>query len=354
MVELQAKNTEIYKNRKGRLPVVLAAFFIICTTIFVIIFTAQSNSTPETNFNSPDNSIAPIDTPALEPQPTRDIKILFTGDNMLALSIGERIKAGENIYANIRNDLLEYDFVVINLETNVSELGVGKANSAKNWRFNAPVEALDLLIQNKINVVNLANNHTMDYGATGLTNQISLLDSHGIKHFGAGSNEEQAFSPLILELLDTRIALLGFNDAETLYTNVKPDSPGTAHFDKTKTTTAIIDATNSSDIVIVSGHSGTEGSTKSNSRQREYYKLFIDSGADLIIGHHPHVMQEVAEHNGKMIYYSLGNFVFETGERLLYKKAIAVEVIIDSNEKSIKQINEVDVLLENGVPTLVQ
>lgn len=336
--------------------IILTAFFVLASCLTFIILTNQSNK-PKDNLViiTPTPSNDSSDNPIIQQSyPQRDIKLLFTGDNMLALSIGDRIKSGENIYANIRNELLQYDFIIINLETNISQEGVGKPNRQKNWRFNAPIETLDLLNQNSINVVNLANNHTMDYQEEGLTNQIDLLDSYGIKHFGAGKNEIEAFSPLLIELLGTKISLLGFNDVETLYSNAAESEAGTAYFDKTKNQQQIKTAKENSDIVIVSGHSGTEGNSKSNSRQQEYYKFFIDSGADLIIGHHPHVTQEVADYNGKMIYYSLGNFVFETGERALYKKAIAVEVIIDSNSKEIKQINTINVQLENGIPKFIK
>ena len=141
------------------------------------------------------------------------------------------------------------------------------------------------------------------------------------------------------------------NDAETLYNGARSNRAGAARFNKWSNGEAIKDAKRKGYIVIVNGHAGKEGTTRSNSFQREHYRYYIDSGADLIISHHPHVSQEIESYKGKKIFYSLGNFVFETGDRENYKNGLAVEVIIDIEKGAISEMNKIDVRIERSVPS---
>ncbi len=280
------------------------------------------------------------------------IKLIFTGDAMLARSIGSRIEKGENVFKNIETEFKDSDFTVLNLETTLTNNEKDQPLPQKAWTFNAPIEAVPLMKSSGIDITNLANNHTCDYGKEGLINQMKNLKNGNLIYYGAGENKEKAFQAEIIESKGIKIALLGFNAVETIYSNAKEDQAGSAYFNKSLTKKAIEKAKKEADIVIVSGHAGIEGQLKHNSYQEEYYKHFIDSGADIVISHHPHVPQDYEKYKGKMIYYSLGNLTFETGNRENYKKAYLAEVKINPFTKDIEESNLIDIKLENGIPKL--
>ncbi len=144
-------------------------------------------------------------------------KILFVGDTMLARSIGEGIKNGENPFVYVQDEFDNHDLVVANLETVISEPGEGKRNTQKLYTFNAPVESLSVLKSSGVEVVSLANNHTMDYGSSGLINMIGLLEVEEIEYFGAGENQDKAFEPRFIQLNGIEIAFIGVNDGSMLY-----------------------------------------------------------------------------------------------------------------------------------------
>ncbi len=280
-----------------------------------------------------------------------NLTLLLTGDAMLARSIGDRIEKNENVFRNIEDEFKNSDFTVLNLETNLST-NQAQPLPQKAWTFNAPIEAIPLMKSSGIDVINLANNHTCDYGREGLISQIENLENGDLIYFGAGNNREEAFQARIIESKGVKIALLGFNAIETIYSNAGKNQAGSAYFNKILTREAIKNAQEKADIVIVSGHAGIEGQLKHNSYQEEYYKHFIDSGADIVISHHPHVPQDYEEYQGKMIYYSLGNLTFETGNRENYKKAYLAKVSIDPFSKEIAETELIDIRLENGIPKI--
>ena len=206
----------------------------------------------------------------------------------------------------------KYDYVLLNLETNISKPDTGTPAVAKSYTFNAPLEALDQLQNAGVDFVSLANNHTMDYGPKALLEQMQLLDEKEIVHFGAGANKSRAFSPVYQQLEDTKVAFLGFNDAENKWTDAGGNSPGSAYLrrgaeDLVKNAVKV--AKQNSDIVIVYAHWGIEGTYEANSDQKYWGRLIVDAGADLVVGAHPHIIHPYEVYKDVYIHYSLGNFI---------------------------------------------
>ncbi len=284
-------------------------------------------------------------------------KILFVGDTMLARSIGEGIESGQNPFEYIQSEFDKHDLVVANLETVVSEPGIGNRNAQKLYTFNAPVESLSVLKDSGIEVVSLANNHTMDYGTLGLKNMMSLLEEEEIRYFGVGLDQEDAFKPEFVQLNGIEIAFVGINNVELYYNKVGENSAGSAYFNERLIKNSLNEA-GRADLVVVMPHWGWEYATEHNEMQEEWGKYFIDNGADLVIGNHAHVVQEYEEYEGKMIYYSLGNFVFDGfNSRPNCKKSIMVSVEIneeiygESREVKINKVEVIEVLItEKGYP----
>ena len=137
------------------------------------------------------------------------------------------------------------------------------------------------------------------------------LRESGIDYVGGGFNENETYSPKIKEINGTKIAFLAFTNLGSPYWEAKENRSGMALFSKEKLENAIKDAKTKSDLIVVSFHFGDEYKTSPTLEQKTMAQFAIDSGADLVVGHHPHVVEPIEEYKGKYIAYSLGNFVFD-------------------------------------------
>jgi poly-gamma-glutamate synthesis protein (capsule biosynthesis protein) len=125
-----------------------------------------------------------------------------------------------------------------------------------------------------------------------------------------------------------RVAIIALNDIETWLTNSTETTPGGSYFDANKFLAEVTKAKNelSADIIVVIPHWGFEYQTTPDQKQIDWAHLFIDNGADLVVGGHPHVIQPSEEYRGKMIYYSLGNFVFDNMYDAADGQMLSVEI----------------------------
>ncbi len=252
-------------------------------------------------------------------------KLLFMGDAMFARDIGRQIKAGDNPFKHVSNILEEHNARILNVETTIANPDVAKQAPGKLYTFNAPLESINTLKQAKISVSVLANNHTKDYGAAATSDMLAQFTKAGLQTVGAGNNVEEAFKPSITDVYQSesnaptrchveplKLGIVAINEIENAYTDPTANSAGSAYFDKNKISTAIKTARdNGADIVVVMPHWGVEYSLKQSPRQVEWGRFFIDSGADAVVGGHPHVVQPTETYNGKPIVYSMGNFIFD-------------------------------------------
>ncbi|KAA8999807.1 CapA family protein [Paenibacillus spiritus] len=241
-----------------------------------------------------------------------EVSLSFAGDTIFAGKVGELLEKQGYDYAFSRLDGMfrSDDLTVVNLETPVTEGGTGAAN--KQFVFRSSPKALGAMKRAGIDAVNLANNHSLDRGQEGLSDTLSLLDEAGIARVGAGQNAAEAYTVRYFERKGIRIALLGF-------TRVVPETswiatartPGLASvYDSAQALKAIADARREADLVVVMVHWGKERQEAFSPQQQELGRSFIDAGADLVIGSHPHVLQGLEPYKGKWIAYSTGNFVF--------------------------------------------
>ncbi|MEM9778240.1 MAG: CapA family protein, partial [Chloroflexota bacterium] len=204
-----------------------------------------------------------------------------------------------------------------NFESAIGTLG--KPIENKSYPFQAPPEAVDALKSGGFDVVSLANNHALDYGADSLLDGIALLKSAGIEPVGAGANLAEARAPTIVEVNGVKIAFLA-------YVNVLPE--GETQFDVAQWEATAADpglawgrpedvaadvalVKQSADHVVVLLHSGIEYLRFITPEQQTIARGAIDAGADLVLGHHAHILQKVEEYNGGLIAYGLGNFAFD-------------------------------------------
>ncbi len=249
-------------------------------------------------------------------QPPLEITLLAVGDLMLARSIGRALAQDppDSPFAAVAPLLRGADVTVGNLEC---ALGTGGRRARKSYTFRGPPVAAASLADAGFDLVSLANNHSLDYGAPALDETLRALDAAGVRFAGAGPNEIEAYRPAILDVHGLRLAFLAYVDtpAEGSYSagawRARGDRAGVAWADPDRIAAGVTAARQAADLVVVLLHSGREGSSTPDRAQRRAARAAIDAGAALVIGAHPHVLQGLERYNGGVIAYSLGNFVFD-------------------------------------------
>lgn len=214
----------------------------------------------------------------------------------------------QDVFNQVSLLLRASDLVMGNLESPLLDQGVSVPDKctlkgATGWA--------DILKNNNIRLVTLANNHIMDFGDPGLFSTIRSLDNCGIIHAGAGINRAGACAAQYISIRGMKLAFLARSSvivSSRCYAG--EDSPGIAYFDLDETVSSIRNCKDSSDLVIVSLHWGLEEYLYPTPCQMEQAERLIRSGADIIIGHHPHVLQGIQRIGRGLVAYSLGNFLF--------------------------------------------
>ncbi len=202
--------------------------------------------------------------------------------------------------------LNSFDITTGNLECPVSDVG---SPMDKKYVFRANPEILVPLRDAGFDVVTVANNHAFDYGLKCFLNTMERLDDAGIVPVGGGKNLEAALEPVFLDVKGRRFGFLAFNDTKTNYIGRLNPACAPAY---PKWVFAAIESTLSRcDVLIVHIHWGWEYLQYPLVEQIEMGHKMIDSGADVVLGHHPHYWEGVEFYNGGLIAYSLGNFVFD-------------------------------------------
>ncbi|WP_409345676.1 CapA family protein [Paenibacillus sp. MBLB4367] len=245
------------------------------------------------------------------------VTLTFVGDVIMAETVESAMKQHGYDYPfkQVKPYLERADVTIANLETPVTERGT---KQDKEYAYQSTPKAMPAFKDSGIDIVNLANNHSLDMGVEGLIETFDHLAKHGIERFGAGRNRAEAYSPVIVEKKGIKIAFLGF-------TRVYPNSawfagektPGLASmydFALPLAVEAIEAARKKADLVVVVAHWGVERQDLPEAYQRQAAKAYIDAGADLIVGGHPHVLQGFETYKDKWIVYSLGNFIFTTND----------------------------------------
>jgi poly-gamma-glutamate capsule biosynthesis protein CapA/YwtB (metallophosphatase superfamily) len=279
-------------------------------------------------------------------QPSLDsvVTMVFAGD----LNFAHRFELAAqdrpiNVFAHWKS-IGRYDLMMVNLENAITQ---SVDSVKKEFVFKMKSEHLSHLRRAGISIVNCANNHTADFGEAGILETIRRLDSAGIRHTGIGRNLGDARKPVILTENGIRIGFLGYGGVRAfIATRTQPGT--TPH-----TTRLVLDdirrLRQQVDFIVVNLHWGEELETEPDSSQIVLAHTMIDSGADLIIGHHPHVLQGVERYRGKIIAYSLGNFVFGGNSNSANSETAVVKARF---AKKTMEVQMVPVSVRNWQPAL--
>ncbi len=182
---------------------------------------------------------------------------------------------------------------------------------SEGMSFKAEPESIEGLLLGGIDIVDLANNHFGNQGRSGMNYTFDYLPANGIQYYGAGRNYAEAHTARIMLVDGKRIGFLGYDEISPESYSADESTPGFAWEERQSVQDDIAAALPLTDFLIVSFHWGVEYTPHPTSVQQQFAHLAIDSGADMIISHHPHVVQATEWYNGKFIAYSLGNFVFD-------------------------------------------
>jgi len=255
--------------------------------------------------------VAGLPAHAADQQPLPDeITIAAVGDLMLGNRAEPFIKqfGPDYPFRDVMDTLHTADIIAGNLESPISSRGIAVEN--KQFTLRAGIVAAQALKSAGIRVVTLANNHMLDFGPLALQDTLATLEENGILTTGAGMDLEDARAPAWVKVKGKTLAFLSYSLTYPLDFYASPRRPGTAPGYAEYVKADILKVRSSADIVVVSFHWGAELMTAAKNYQIDLGHKAIDWGADLVLGHHPHVLQELEVYKGKLIAYSLGNFVF--------------------------------------------
>lgn len=232
------------------------------------------------------------------------------------------------------NEMLSADMTVINEEFPFSTRGTPMED--KQFTFRVNPSYVNIFKESGVDMASLANNHALDYGTDALTDSFTTLDKAGIFYSGAGNSRERASKPYITKWNNKSIGVLSASRVIPVADwNIDNRSPGLlCTYDSTALVNSIKAAKKQCDFVAVYVHWGVERENMPQEYQQELAKAYINAGADLVIGSHPHVPQGVEYYNGKPIIYSLGNYIFNTNMESDY----AVKCTLDDKLKPTIQL----------------
>lgn len=306
------KNHRLSRRSKRKLKRCLATGFLFFILLLLIFLgsctirkikqnTAKATSASVNQDNSDEKAEEPVITATPTPTPIPDVTLTVSvvGDCTLGTDENFYYDTSLNAYyasygkdyflENVRDIFSSDDLTIANLEGTLTD---STSRADKLYAFKAPQEFIGILSGSSVEAVNMANNHSHDYGDQSFTDTLNAVDSAGITHFGY---EETA----VIEVKGIKVGLVGIyelNDHLERTTQLKE------HIASVKKQGA--------QLIIVIFHWGNEKETVPDSNQTTLGRLAIDEGADLVCGHHPHVLQGIETYKGKKIVYSLGNFCF--------------------------------------------
>ena len=320
----------------------LIVFIILLSCMFVGC--ASNNKAENTSKEIVNNEVENIEESKKEEKEQEQIPkfkaqkmvITMTGDTSVASFYGQRIYFEDVFRQNgagyFLKGLEKYfknaDINITNLEnvfTDLNTMQQGKIYTYKSYSK----DYIDILTANNIMYVNVVNNHMQDYLQAGFDESMQLLDEKGIKYFGTNlvdSNDPELGNIKVHRVQtfvkdDIKLGMAGyyaFNSSHPSDETIKED------IDNLKS--------QGCNFIIVAMHGGGQEDNIVLERQEIMARKFIDLGADMVYGHHPHAIQRIEDYNGKKIYYSLGNFLFVNYRSSKNPEGLLVELTLDMDE----------------------
>ena len=304
-------------------------------TLLVLLLTLAGDAWHE--------SVPSRDPSSVAGQDTARVTLLAVGDINLGRRAGKILLSGDTLYPFMRvsPEFLHHDIVFANLECPVSEQGGRTEHPRNNLIFTAPPVAAWALQRAGVTVVSTANNHALDFGVQAAHETLRWLDSVGVAHAGSAAGKGDVYRPAVITRNDIKIALF----AVTEFINGSPRGWENviAAADTGKLFPCLRVWQDSADFRILSYHGGDEYTDRAPGRVQTFMRAAADAGADLVIGHHPHVPHGLERRGSKWIAHSLGNFVFRQPGKFWAEHAIALSITIEKAD-SVSRVGRIRVL----------
>lgn len=249
------------------------------------------------------------------PEEKKEVTLLAFGDLMLDRYVRKSIeKNGQDYpFLGIKDLLASSDLVLANLEGSFTDFPP-KPLHPNNMVFTFDPKMTLVLKRLGFNLLNLANNHTLNFGQEGLSQSKGYLKESGINYFGDPQNQQEI--SLVKQLKGIKIGFVGYHDLDS-------DNSILEEIQKLK---------REIDFVIVYAHWGKEYQTVFSKFQQRQAQRLIDSGADVVFGSHPHVIQPMEVYKNKPIFYSLGNFLFDQTFSQKTQQGLGVKLILGQSQ----------------------
>lgn len=291
---------------------------------------------------------------------SKEVTFLAVGDMMISRGVARAIDAAGDPSLPFRpldEVFKSTDFNFGNLECPIS----GNDNvKGKGLIFNMNTKHVPGLVAANFKVVNLANNHAMDQRLPGLQNTQKVLKENNIEYLGVGDNLDQAWTPKIYEVKGVKFGFIGVSYASVNDGGIARNNyvARLEDYDRLKSTIAKLKP--QVDFILVTMHAGIEYQRRPHKPQVDFAHAAVDYGADIVIGAHPHWIQVNEVYQGKYIFYSLGNFIFDQEWSRDTKEGLALRITVQKKEIStsiplvtgfiraarVKQIELIPVILE--------
>ena len=293
----------------------------------------------------------------VEESTNSETTISFIGDVSLADNwyiMPKYDERNKKVYGILSEDVVDImttsNIMVANNEFTISDRGEKMPN--KYYTFRASPSRLSIYQEMGVDLVTLANNHIYDFGETAFYDSLEALNQYNIPYIGAGRNMEEAKKPYYFIANGYKIAFVNATRAEKYI--LTPEATETSGgvlrcYDPTAFIELIQETKKNSDYVITLVHWGTEDTSKLETVQEETSKLYIDAGADIIVGTHAHTLQGIDFYNNKAIIYNLGDFIFnnETKDTGIFQLKLTSEGELKYQFIPCKEENEYTYLLKD-------
>ncbi len=256
--------------------------------------------------------------------------VIFGGDMMFDRAVRTTIEknGGDHIFSCIKDVLANADLVVANLEgpitANASKSVGSVVGSPQNFIFTFPLSIAPLLAKHHIDMVNLGNNHIMNFGASGARSTRTILDAVGVRYFGDPLSSNVATS----SIANVSLAFISYNEFI-----------GDAHKSASTTIAQIKAARARGELPVVYTHWGIEYRPIAPRYVRDIAHRFADAGAAIVIGSHPHVVEDHETYRDVPIYYSLGNFIFDQYWEDAVRRGLLLRVVF--TPEGVESIQEI-------------
>ncbi len=301
---------------------------------------AAGSSMPTASPPAPPTSTTTTTTTTLAP-----FVIGFAGDTSFTHGLHGRDPLG-----SIAAELAAPDVMIVNLETTVAEPEVGKAIQ-KRFTFKSPPVTAELLASAGVDIAALANNHALDYGPDAVVRTIEILDAAGVASAGTGRSRDEAYAAHRFEVAGWDLAVLSFS-------RVPCDSPepGESYIEEVawacpqfqELTKAAVAAAADADFTVVMVHWGVQRELCPAAHQRDLATRWIESGADAVIGSHPHVLQGVEKIENAWVVHSTGNFAFPSARNASSYSAIFTLTVTAQEQ----QLAAIPIRIVDGRPVI--